>query len=273
MRASPDEPAPGRLQRTRAPRRTSLETYEKIAGIIRQKRHVVAFTGAGISVDAGIPAFRGGQGLWEKYDPAEYAEISAFHRDPTKVWTMLREMGSLILSAQPSPAHAALGALEQAGLLDAVVTQNVDGLHQSAGNTNVIEYHGNHMRLRCEQCSRTSPFTEESTKVLPFPRCERCGEPLRPDVVFFGEPIPTGAMIRANQAASTCRALLIIGTSGVVYPAAEIPFMAGANGAVVIEINVSPTPFTSSVTNHYLEGKASEILPAIVGELGLMKSD
>jgi NAD-dependent deacetylase len=250
-----------------------LETYEKIAGIIKQKGHIVAFTGAGISVDAGIPAFRGGQGLWEKYDPMEYAEISAFHRDPKKVWTMLREMGSVILGAGPSPAHLALGALEQAGLLDAVITQNVDGLHQSAGNTNVIEYHGNHLRLLCEHCSRTSPFTEESTKILPFPRCEKCGEPLKPDVVFFGESIPTGAVIRANHAAAACKVMMIVGTSGVVYPAAEIPFMAAANGASVVEINVSPTPFTSSITNHYLEGRASEILPAIAGELGLMKRD
>ena len=250
-----------------------METYEKIAGIIKEKGHVVAFTGAGISVDSGIPAFRGGQGLWEKYDPMEYAEISAFHRDPKKVWTMLREMGSVILKSSPSPAHLALGALEQAGLLDAVITQNVDGLHQSAGNTNVIEYHGNHRRLVCGHCSRTGPFTEESTKILPFPRCERCGEPLKPDVVFFGEPIPTAAVIRANQAAVSCRVMIIVGTSAVVYPAAEIPFMAAAKGAAVIEINVAPTPFTPSITHHYLEGRASEILPAIVGELGLMKRD
>ena len=254
-------------------RRQDVETYEDIARIIKEKGHVVAFTGAGISVDAGIPAFRGGQGLWEKYDPMEYAQIDAFHRHPEKVWTMLREMGEVILRAEPSAAHAALGALEKAGLLDAVITQNVDGLHQMAGNTNVIEYHGNHLRLICEHCSQVSPFTEESMNILPFPRCDRCAEPLKPDVVFFGEPIPVSAMIRANQEAGTCKILMIIGTSGVVYPAAEIPFLAASNGAAVIEINVSPTPFTSSVTSHYLEGRASKILPAIVGGLGLTKSD
>ena len=180
---------------------------------------------------------------------------------------MLREMGDVILRAEPSPAHTALGALERAGLLNAVITQNVDGLHQLAGNTNVIEYHGNHRRLICEHCSRTSPFTEESTKFLPFPRCDRCGEPLKPDVVFFGEPIPMSAQIRANQEAVTCKIMMIIGTSGVVYPAAEIPFTAVSKGAAVIEINVSPTPFTSSVTNDFLEGSASKILPGIVEEL------
>jgi NAD-dependent deacetylase len=241
-----------------------LEIYEEIAGIIGRKKHVVAFTGAGISVDAGIPAFRGGQGLWEKYDPMEYAQIDAFHRDPEKVWFMLREMGDVILKAEPSPAHKALGALEAAGFLDAVITQNVDGLHQIAGNSNVIEYHGNHRRLVCENCSTTSPFTGESTKVIPFPRCGACARPLKPDVVFFGEQIPFKAMITANQQASQCGVLIIIGTSGVVYPAADIPFLAKSNGAVVVEINVSPTPFTSSVTDHFLEGRASVILPDIV---------
>ncbi len=246
-----------------------LEIYKEIARIIKQKKHVVAFTGAGISVDAGIPAFRGGQGLWEKYDPMEYAEIDAFHRDPDKVWTMLREMGDLILRAEPSPAHKALGVMEAAGLLDAVITQNVDGLHQVAGNSNVIEYHGNHRQLICESCSMTSPFTEESTKVLPFPRCERCAQPLKPNVVFFGEQIPPKAMIGANREASACSVLIIIGTSGVVYPAADIPFLARSNGATVVEINVSPTPFTSSVTHHFLEGRASIIMPGINRELGL----
>lgn len=246
-----------------------MEIYGEVARIIREKKRAVGFTGAGISVDAGIPAFRGGQGLWEKYDPMEYAQIDAFHRDPGKVWFMLREMGDVILRAEPSPAHRALGALEASGLLDAVITQNVDGLHQMAGNTNVIEYHGNHRRLVCEGCSTKSAFTGESMKVLPFPTCEECGRPLRPDVVFFGEQIPFRAMVEANHQASTCGVLIIIGTSGVVYPAADIPFLAKSNGAVVVEINVSPTPFTSSVTDHFLEGSASTILPAIIKEIGL----
>jgi NAD-dependent deacetylase len=241
-----------------------LKSYGEVAEVIRQKKHVVAFTGAGISVDAGIPAFRGGQGLWEKYDPMEYAEIGAFHNSPEKVWFMLREMGEVILKARPSPAHVALGDLERAGFLDAVITQNVDGLHQMAGNSNVIEYHGNHRRLVCESCSTTGAFTEESMKALPFPRCEKCGRPLKPDVVFFGEQIPLKAMVGANQQASGCGVLIIVGTSGVVYPAAEIPVLARSNGAVVVEINVSPTPFTSSVTDHFLEGSASTILPDIV---------
>lgn len=249
-----------------------MELIKEIARIIKQKKHMVAFTGAGISVEAGIPAFRGGQGLWEKYDPMEYAEIDAFHRYPEKVWTMLREMGDLILRAEPSPAHKALGALEKAGLLDAVITQNVDGLHQMAGNSNVIEYHGNHRWLICEDCPTRVAYTAQNASILPYPRCDRCGQSLKPDVVFFGEQIPPKAMIAANHQATTCKVLMIIGTSGVVYPAADIPFIARSNGATIVEVNVSPTPFTSSVTEHLLEGGASTILPAIIEELGL-KSD
>ena len=247
-----------------------METrYREVARLIREHGNGVAFTGAGISVESGIPAFRGGQGLWEKYDPMEYAEIRAFLRSPDKVWFMLREMGDVILRAEPSPAHKALGVLEKAGLLNAVITQNVDGLHQMAGNANVIEYHGSHRRLVCLSCSHTSPFTEESMKVLPYPVCTRCHRALKPDVVFFGEQIPSSASLRAIREATVCEVMIIIGTSGVVYPAADVPILASKRGATIVEINVSPTPFTSSITNCFLEGNASTILPCILDELGL----
>jgi NAD-dependent deacetylase len=243
--------------------------HEEAARLIGERGGAVAFTGAGISVEAGIPAFRGAQGLWEKYDPAEYAEIGAFLRSPEKVWQMLREMGDVILRAEPSPAHKALGVLEKAGLLNAVITQNVDGLHQMAGNANVIEYHGNHRRLVCLSCSYTCAFTEESIKALPYPVCGRCQKPLKPDVVFFGEPIPAAASIRASREAASCNVMIIVGTSGVVYPAAELPLMARERGAAIIEINVSPTPFTSSIADCFLEGSASTVLPRVLNELGL----
>ena len=190
-------------------------------------------------------------------------------RSPEKVWHMLREMGDVILRAQPSPAHRALGVLEKAGLLNAVITQNVDGLHQMAGNTNVIEYHGNHRRLVCTSCLQGSPFTEESIKTLPYPVCPQCRKALKPDVVFFGEQIPREAVWRATQEAETCRVMVIIGTSGVVYPAASIPFEVHGAGATIVEINLAPTPFTSAITDLFLEGSASAIMPAILEELGL----
>lgn len=244
-----------------------MDKYKEIAEHIKEKRYVVAFTGAGISVDSGIPAFRGGQGLWEKYDPMEYAHISSFKRNPEKVWVMLREMAEVIFNSSPSPAHKALFELEKKGFLKAVITQNVDGLHQLAGNTNVIEYHGNHRWLICMSCSKKVPFEPDLIKITPYPRCERCNQALKPDVVFFGEGIPMMEMIRANDEANKCRVMFVIGTSGVVYPAADIPYQAKSNGALIIEINVDSTPFTHSITDYFLKGTASEILPKILEHL------
>ncbi|OPY79566.1 MAG: NAD-dependent protein deacetylase [Syntrophorhabdus sp. PtaU1.Bin058] len=241
-----------------------MDDYRKVAGLIKERGYVVAFTGAGISVDSGIPAFRGGQGLWEKYDPMEYAHISAFAHNPEKVWVMLREMSEVIFQSGPSPAHVALSDLEQKGFLKAVITQNVDGLHRIAGNTNVIEYHGNHRWLICMSCGKRVPLTPELVDVHPYPRCERCNKALKPDVVFFGEGIPMVEMIKANEEANRCRVMFIIGTSGVVYPAADIPYMAKSNGATIVEINVESTPFTSSITDYFFSGTASQVLPKIV---------
>jgi NAD-dependent deacetylase len=246
-----------------------VETYREVAQIIRDKGSIVAFTGAGISVESGIPAFRGAQGLWEQYDPTKYADIRSFMREPAKIWNMLREMAELIFDANPSPAHLALGTLERAGLLNAVVTQNVDGLHQAAGNTNVIEYHGNSRQLVCLRCRKKTAFTNESLTLLPYPTCDICREPLKPDGVFFGEQIPPSAVARAHEAVQGCNIIMIVGTSGVVYPAAEIPFLAASRGAMVIEINVSPTPFTSALSPYFLKGSASQVLTKVIYELGL----
>jgi NAD-dependent deacetylase len=241
-----------------------MKEHQKVAAVIKEKGYLVAFTGAGISVDSGIPAFRGGQGLWEKYDPMEYAHIQSFIRNPEKVWVMLREMSKVIFDSGPSPAHLALKTLEARGLLKAVITQNVDGLHQIAGNTNVIEYHGNHRWLTCPHCARRTPLTPEAVATFPYPRCERCDEALKPDVVFFGEGIPMVEMMRANDEANNCNVMVIIGTSGVVYPAAEIPHIAKSRGAVIVEINPETTPFTSSITDYFFKGTASEVLPGIL---------
>lgn len=246
-----------------------MEKYSQVVELIRKKGNIIAFTGAGISVESGIPAFRGAQGLWEKYDPAEYAHISSFVSDPAKIWCMLREMTKLTLDARPSAAHLALGALEKAGFLKAVITQNVDGLHQEAGNTNVIEYHGNFRHLVCLKCHKKTPFTKESLTIMPYPTCDRCDKPMKPDGVFFGEQIPVSAIEAAHEAVENCKIIMIIGTSGVVYPAAEVPFKAASRGAAVVEINLSPTPFTSAVTQYFLEGSASQVLPRIIDELGL----
>lgn len=244
-----------------------MDDYQKVAELVKEKGYVVAFTGAGISADSGIPTFRGGQGLWEKYDPMEYAHIRVFNSNPEKVWVMLREMSEVILSAKPSPAHLALSELETKGFLKAVITQNVDGLHHIAGNNNVIEYHGNHRWLVCMSCSKRTPLSHELISVVPYPRCEKCNGVLKPDVVFFGEGIPMLEMIRANEEANRCNIMFVIGTSGVVYPAAEVPYMVKSRGATIVEINISPTPFTSSISDYFFEGTASQILPRILEQM------
>lgn len=233
--------------------------------ILRSKK-TIAFTGAGISVESGIPDFRSAQGLWQKYDPEEYATIYAFHSNPDKVWLMLKEMYLLIMVAKPNPAHIGLAELERMGLLSSVITQNVDGLHQAAGNTNVIEFHGTHRTLSCLACFKTIDGASLKMEDLPA-RCPHCLSLLKPDVVFFGEPIPWQAQASSFKESKSCSAVLVIGTSAIVYPAASIPIMAKEHGATVIEINMEPTPLTGSVSNYLISGSAGKIIPAIVEEV------
>lgn len=222
----------------------------------------VALTGAGISVESGIPAFRGSQGLWDRFDPMEYATIEAFSEDPEKAWRMFSGMISLLLAAVPNRAHAGLAELERAGRLRAVITQNVDGLHQAAGSRNVIEYHGSFRELVCRSCWKRYPFGNWVPGEPP-PRCE-CGAVLKPDIVLFGEPIPWGAQASAEAEARECGVLLVVGTSAQVFPACELPVTARERGATVIEINTEETPLTRSVTDLFLRGSATEVVSRIV---------
>ena len=238
----------------------------KAAKDILHSKKTVAFTGAGISVESGIPAFRGAQGLWERYDPEEYAHIHAFRRDPEKVWQMLKEMFSLIMEAKPNPAHLGLAELERMGLLSSIITQNVDGLHQAAGSRKVIEYHGNHWSLTCLQCHKKVDGRSLTLNQLPA-RCPGCSSFLKPDVVFFGEAIPWEAQTLSSLESENCQVMLIIGTSAAVYPAAALPMRAKECGAIIIEINKAPTPATDLVSDYLICGSAGEIIPAIVKEV------
>lgn len=242
------------------------QLIQRAAKDILHSKKTIAFTGAGISVESGIPDFRGAQGLWQKYDPEEYAHIHAFYSNPDKVWLMLKEMFSLIMMAKPNLAHIGLAELERMGLLSSVITQNVDGLHQAAGNTNVIEFHGTHRTLSCLKCSTKIEGTSLTLEDLP-PRCSRCSSLLKPDVVFFGEPIPWEAQIMSFKESKSCSAVLVVGTSAVVYPAATIPITAKERGAMVIEINTEPTPLTNQISDYLICGSAGEIIPAIVEEV------
>jgi len=226
--------------------------------LLAERRNAVALTGAGISVESGIPSFRGAQGMWAKYDPTEYASLHAFMQHPRKVWEMLSEMVSVCGGAVPNVAHKGLAALEEMGVVRAVITQNVDGLHQAAGSRRVIEYHGNLDELICVSCWKRYPTRERWTPGA-VPLCD-CGEILKPNVVLFGEPIPWLAQEQAEEEARTCRVLVVIGTSAQVSPACDIPRIAKESGAAVVEINPEPTSLTASVTDVHITGGASEVL-------------
>jgi NAD-dependent deacetylase len=243
-----------------------MPLIKRAAQDIVDSRKTIALTGAGISVESGIPDFRSAGGLWSRYDPEEYAHISAFQSNPEKVWQMLKEMMELVLGAEPNPAHIALAELEQMGLLCSVITQNVDGLHQRGGSREVIEFHGSNQWLVCLECGNRQEATSLSFEVIP-PRCPQCSSILKPDVVFFGEPIPWAAQTRSFEEARQCDLVLVVGTSAVVYPAAGIPTSAKQSGAKIIEINMEPTPLTGYVSDYLIQGPAGQILPMIVEEV------
>ncbi|MBW1972715.1 MAG: RNA polymerase subunit sigma [Deltaproteobacteria bacterium] len=236
---------------------------EQAAQDIVNSKKSIAFTGSGISEESGIPTFRGGQGLWEKYDPMEYAHIQSFIKNPEKVWEMLAEMAEIISKAKPNPAHIALAELENMGLLEAVITQNVDGLHQMAGNKHVVEFHGSNQWLVCIKCGFRTEIKNYSPNDFP-PKCERCLSILKPDVVFFGEAIPYNAQVKSMYLAKVSDLVLVIGTSAVVYPAAQIPITAKEYGAKIIEINKEKTSLSDGIASYSIEGPAGEVMPHIV---------
>jgi NAD-dependent deacetylase len=221
----------------------------------------VVLTGAGISVESGIPDFRSRGGLWERFDPMEYATIEAFQAEPEKVWLMLAELGRTLAGAEPNKAHYALAELESEGIVQAIITQNIDNLHQLAGSHRVIEFHGNGRRLVCLHCPRTLeelPLSDEEP-----PRCPTCGAIAKPDVVLFGEVIPEQAIEEAFLLSSQCRVMLVVGTSATVVPAATLPWAAKNAGAALIEINPERTELTGQA-DLVLRGPAATVLPALV---------
>jgi NAD-dependent deacetylase len=245
------------------------ELIQRAAEAIRKARKTIALTGAGISAESGIPTFRDPGGLWDRYDPEEYATIQAFRQDPAKVWRMMKDFTEL-KTAQPNPGHFGLAHLEQIGMLDCVITQNVDNLHQAAGSREVIEFHGNMRQVVCMNCRKLLPLDEISLESLP-PYCS-CGGVFKPAGVFFGEPIPLDAMARSQEAAQSCDLILVIGTSAVVYPAADIPRVAKQAGARVIEINPEETDLTGWVSDFIILEKAGVALPRIIAAIKAMAS-
>ncbi|HPK65233.1 MAG TPA: NAD-dependent protein deacylase [Thermoanaerobaculia bacterium] len=238
------------------------------AAVLRTARRVLAFTGAGISVASGIPPFRGEDGLWTRFDPSSLA-LDTFLDDPAAAWRFLNEIFYLPLAgAAPNPAHRALASLERAGRLAAVATQNVDGLHRAAGSRRVHELHGTLRRLRCLACEAVSALADSGLGELP-PTCRLCGGILRPEIVFFDEGLAEPARSDAFAAAAGCDAILVIGTSGEVLPAGLLPWTAAEHGATVIEINTVPSAYTEPLTDLFLQGSATALLPRLAAALDL----
>lgn len=240
---------------------------ELAAESLRRSSWAVALTGAGISVESGIPDFRSPGGLWSKYDPLEYGDIRSFRMNPGKVWRMLADMDRMLHEARPNAAHYALACLEREGLLKGVITQNVDSLHQRAGSRTVVEFHGHGRTARCDDCGREVPREALDLRALP-PRCH-CGGPMRPNFVFFGEAIPRSAYLQAAHMVERCDLLLVVGTSATVAPASHLPLMAKSRGAYIIEVNLNETELTAAHSDLHLALPAGQALPAIVSALGL----
>jgi len=238
---------------------------EQAKKLVAAAKKISALTGAGISVDSGIPDFRSEGGIWERFDPHEYGTYDSFLNDPSKFWTMGRELAKVMLKAKPNPAHVALAELEQSGKLLGIITQNIDNLHQVAGNTNVIELHGSYLRAYCMECKTEFIGEEVHRRVadgeIP-PRCEKCGGVLKSEAVLFGEPMPKDPMARAVDICKDTDLMLVIGTSLSVYPAAFLPQLAKNSGAKVILINLAGTN-RDSVADVILMGKASDVVPGL----------
>jgi NAD-dependent deacetylase len=242
------------------------DDIKRAAELVRNSHHMVAFTGAGHSTASGIPDFRSpGSGLWEKANPMLVASIWAFRLDPKSFYDWIRPMTDTLLNAVPNAAHIALAQLEEMGILKAVITQNIDNLHQRAGSRRVLELHG-HMReatcIRCYKEVPVDPALEQDLRDGKIPRCE-CGGVLKPNVILFGEQLPIRVLNMAMAEARRCDLILVAGSSLEVTPAADIPYLAVEQGARAIIVNLRPTDF-DSCADVVIYGDVAEVLPRIV---------
>jgi NAD-dependent deacetylase len=248
---------------------TEPEALERAADLVVRASHVIALTGAGLSVESGIPPFRGPGGLWTKHGEPPMNGFERFLADPKRAWEEriaprgpMRELWETLERAQPNPGHRALARLEEIGILHLLVTQNVDDLHRAAGQRKLAEIHGNHRLVRCLGCARRCPRDEISLASLP-PLCPLCGGLLKSDTVSFGEPIPTDVLERCDAAAGRADCILVAGTSATVYPAAAIPLTVRERGGTIIEVNLYASELTPLADVH-LAGPGGEVLPALV---------
>ena len=241
------------------------KTISKLKKFIATSDQIVAFTGAGFSAESGISTFRGAGGLWSKYDPSIYADINYFMQDPSYYWNFFKdERYPVIKKAKPNEGHYALVELEKRGKIYRVITQNIDGLHQMAGSSDVIELHGNTQKIICMSCDKTYSMDETYNilkKELP-PRCS-CGGLLKPGTVLFGEPLPQIALDMANLAARNCDLFLVLGSSLGVYPAAAFPEIAKKKGALLVIVNIDSTPL-DDMADIVINDSTSKVLSEVI---------
>lgn len=239
----------------------SMELQE----MVKQASYVVALTGAGVSAESGIPTYRGSDGVWHKYDPAYYADVEYFFHDPSYYWNFFRDVRYQVLKeAEPNKAHVELARLEGLGYLKAVITQNIDGLHQQARSVKVLELHGNTRTISCVNCSRSYDLDQVRERLeteLP-PKCDNCGALLKPDVVMFGEALPQNTLHQAGEHSRSCDLFLAIGSSLTVQPAASLPAVAKQAGARLVVINPEVTQL-DYMADLVLRDTASEALSGI----------
>lgn len=252
----------------------SVATHKavRLAELIRDARSVVALTGAGISVPSGIPDFRTpGTGLWANVDPMEVAHIDAFRRDPERFWQFYGQRFQTLEDKRPNPAHEALSVLEREGLLDAVITQNIDQLHARAGSRALVEVHGTIAHSSCLRCRASYPLADvrarQASDEREIPRCD-CGDPLKPDVVLFGEYLPVEALQRAEALAARADLMLCIGSSLEVYPVAQLPATTLAAGGRVAILTQGQTPYDSRAAVR-MNGDVVDELAAVLTALGI----
>jgi NAD-dependent deacetylase len=236
----------------------------ELAALIRDRQPCVVLTGAGVSTESGIPDFRSDTGIWAEVDPFEVASIRAFRRNPARVWSFYRERVHVLRDAQPNAAHLALAELEQRGLVEAVITQNIDLLHTRAGSRDVVEMHGSIRSAECLGCLWTEPIDTALAQLdeSPLPTCSQCGEVLKPGVVLFGELLPAGAIERAMQLARGARLMLVVGSSLEVWPVAGLPLEARA--FAIVNRGVTPLDEHALLT---IDAAAGETLAAVVDVL------
>jgi NAD-dependent deacetylase len=240
---------------------TLVAPVERAARLVAAASCAVALTGAGISTESGIPDFRSPGGLWERFDPMEYATLACFLRDPVKAWHLYRALGETLRGSRPNAAHAALADLERAGRLAGVVTQNIDGLHQAAGSRRVLEIHGSWRNLECVSCGTLTALPVERPGTEAIPRCPACARPLKPAVVLFGETVRH--LVEIEDLLAACDVLLVVGTSAEVAPAARFPGAVTARAGRVVEFNLEAC-LPSDV---FVPGPVGTTLPALLAAM------